>query len=83
MNAKTFLFLAFHAIRTLFFSNVPKNAEKYAKIFFHNVARHVCGMWLVEHKVGEGVTERRVALTSKRRKKRKMGEGEEKLLEKC
>ena len=47
----------------------------------HHVAL-ACGRCLAEHKVGEGVTWRRVALTRKRQKKQKMGESEEKLLEK-
>ena len=81
MNAKTFLFLAFHAIRTLFL-NVPKNAEKYAKILFQNVSRSLVGGASQGTQVGEGVTERRVVLTRKRQKKRKIGEGEDKLLEK-
>ena len=48
VNAKTFLFWRFAKWDPVFL-NVPKNAEKYAKILFHNMSRPVCGRCLVGH----------------------------------
>ena len=63
--------------------NVPKNAEKYAKIILHSVSRPVCVRCLVVHKVGEGVTERHVALAKKNWKKREIEGSDGKLLVNC
>ena len=42
VNAKTFLFWRFAKLDSVFL-NVPKNAEKYAKIFFQNMSRSLVG----------------------------------------
>ena len=61
---------------------MPKNAKKYAKMHVHNVSRHVCGRCLTKHIADKGVTWRRVVLTKKRWKTRKIEGSEGKLLEK-
>ena len=55
VNAKTFFFWRFTKWGPVFL-NVPKNAEKYAKIIFHSVSRLVCGRCLMGHIADEGVT---------------------------
>ena len=65
------------------FLNVPKNAEKLAKMHFHQHVAFACLRCLAGHKVGKEVTERHVGLTKKCWKKREVRGDEGKMLENC
>ena len=80
VKIKTFFFLAVRPIRTLFL-NVPKNADKQATSSFTTCRVRLVILCLVEHIADKGVTWRRVALAKKTLEKRKVGEGEGKVLE--
>ena len=63
------------------FLNVLENAAKQAKSSFTTCRVRLIILCLVGHIADKGVTWRRVALTKKRGKTQKVGEGEGKLLE--
>ena len=60
---------------------VPNKAEKQAKSFFTTCDVRLIILCLVEHIADKGVTWRRVALAKKTLEKRKVEEGEGKVLE--